>query len=48
MEALLPGFGLIVGLFSLVAAVRMADEQARSPRMAVVQLRDERRRPHEG
>ena len=48
MEALLPGFGLIVGLFSLVAAVRMADEHARSPRMAVVELRDEPRRRHEG
>jgi hypothetical protein len=46
MEAFLPSIGVIAGLASLVAAVRMTEHQARTARMAVVELRNERR--HDG
>ena len=46
MEALLPSIGVIAGLASLVAAVRLTEHQAQSARMAVVELRDKRR--HDG
>ncbi len=44
MEAFLPSIGLIIGLLALVAAVRLAEQQARSTRMAVVELRVDDRR----
>jgi hypothetical protein len=44
MEAFLPSVGLISGLISLVAAVRLVEQQARSAGMAVVELRNDPRR----
>ena len=44
MEAFLPTIGLIIGLISLVAAVRLVEQQARPTRMAVVELRTDPRR----
>ncbi|MEY2478113.1 MAG: hypothetical protein QOG87_3428 [Actinomycetota bacterium] len=43
MEAFLPSIGLISGLISLVAAVRLVEQQARSTHMAVVELRNDPR-----
>jgi hypothetical protein len=44
MEAFLPSIGLIIGLLSLIAAVRMVEQQARSTRMATAEVRNDPRR----
>lgn len=47
MAVFLPSLGLIFGLVALMAAVRLTEQQARSTRMAVVELRDDERRLRE-
>lgn len=47
MAIFLPSLGLVFGLLALLAAVRLAEQQARSTRMAVVELRDDERRLRE-